>query len=110
LSNLPPHAVLPLTAYGIDGLRRDAQRTDQTLLEIDLADARGRDEVFARIGTAMNLPAHFGGNLDALYDCITDLKPDDSAEQPGFVVVLSNIPEREDFDAAARDALLDVFR
>jgi RNAse (barnase) inhibitor barstar len=32
-------------------------------------------------------PDHFGKNLDALYDCMTDLVHK-SGPQPGFVVVL----------------------
>lgn len=36
-------------------------------------------------------PDHFGKNLDALYDCITDMVHK-SGPQPGFVVVLESIP------------------
>lgn len=109
-SNLPPHAVLPLGVYGLDELRRAAGQADQTLLEADLRGARDRDDVMRRLGAALKLPAHFGGNLDALYDCVTDLRCDDGASRPGFVVVLANIPETAGFDAGAREALLDVFR
>ena len=62
------------------------------------------------IASAFHLPAHFGGNLDALYDCITDLKPLDGTEQPGFAVILQNLPGDPGFASDERDALLDVFR
>lgn len=109
-SNIPPHAVLPLGTYALDELRKAARHADQTLLEVDLAGAVDRDGVFKRLAGALALPRHFGHNLDALYDCVTDLRCDDSADRPGFVVVLANIPETPAFDARARDALLDVFR
>ncbi|MCC7060551.1 MAG: barstar family protein, partial [Burkholderiaceae bacterium] len=64
----------------------------------------------AAIARAFALPTHFGQNLDALYDSVTDLQPVSGAEQPGFVVFLENLPDTDGFDRKARDALLDVFR
>jgi len=83
-TNTPPHAVLPLGAYDLEELRRCAVRADQRLLQADLSGCRTKSEVLAEIGRAFALPAHFGGNLDALYDCVTDLKPLPDAEHPGF--------------------------
>ena len=51
----------------------------------------------------------FGKNLDALYDCMTDLV-NKSGAQPGFVVVLEHIPDNSKFDRESREQLLDVFR
>ena len=48
-------------------------------------------------------------NLDALYDCMTDLVHKAGA-QPGFVVVLEQIPDNPRFDREAREQLLEVFR
>ncbi|MCM5570244.1 barstar family protein [Burkholderiaceae bacterium FT117] len=110
LSNIPPHAVLPLGAYDGDSLKRAAERADQRLLAVDLARARDRDEVMEAIAGAFLLPDYFGRNLDALYDCITDLKPLDGADQPGFLVILENLPDTAQFSREQRDALLDVFR
>jgi len=110
LSNIPSHAVLPLGAYDGTSLRRAAERADQRLLAVDLADATDRESVMASIGRAFALPAHFGRNLDALYDCMTDMKPAADAEQPGFLVILENLPDTEQFGRDERDGLLDVFR
>ena len=55
------------------------------------------------------LPAHFGKNFDALYDCLTD-PVHKSGPQPGFVVVLEQIPANVKFDKEAREQLLDIFR
>ena len=109
-TNTPPQAVLPLGAYDLDELRKCAVRADQRLLDVDLSTSRTRPEVLAEIGRAFALPAHFGGNLDALYDCLTDLKPLPEAEQPGFVVILQNVPGGGALSAEDRDGLLDVFR
>ncbi|MFA7664947.1 MAG: barstar family protein [Burkholderiaceae bacterium] len=110
LSNIPPHAVLPLDAYDGDSLRRAAERADQRLLAVDFAGATGREDVLAAIAEAFAFPAYFGGNLDALYDCVTDLKPLSDAEQPGFLVILRNLPDCEGYGREQRNALLDVFR
>ncbi|MBN9425195.1 MAG: barstar family protein [Burkholderiales bacterium] len=110
LSNIPPQAVLPLGAYDRDGLRRAAERADQQLLIADCGKAKDKRGVLATIAEAFALPAHFGHNLDALYDSVTDLKPASGAEKPGFLVLLENLPDNERFGADERDALLDVFR
>lgn len=109
-SNIPPHAVLPLGAYAVDDLKRSATRTDQRLLYCDLKGAADKAHVLKSLAHALSLPKHFGHNLDALYDCLTDMKPDGNAAAPGFVVILENIPDTPRFDNEQRDALLDVFR
>ena len=58
---------------------------------------------------SFTFPAHFGKNLDALYDCMTDLVHR-AGHQPGFVVVLEQLPDNARFDREAREQLLDVFR
>ncbi len=110
LSNIPPQAVLPLGAYALDELRKEAVRADQQLLYVDLAGAHTKDDVMQALGRAFTLPAHFGRNLDALYDCVTDLRPTDDGQAPGFVVILENLPDTPEFGFEQRDALLDVFR
>ncbi len=109
-SNIPPQAVLPLGAYDLEELRKSARRADQRLLHVSLAGARDKGDVLARIGEAFQFPKHFGRNLDALYDCVTDLEPLPDAENPGFVVILEGVPDAPGFDGEQRDALLDVFR
>jgi RNAse (barnase) inhibitor barstar len=110
LSNIPPQAVVPLGAYSLDDLTRCARNADQRLLQADLGNSRTRSEVLNKLARSFSLPKHFGHNLDALYDCVTDLQPLADASHPGFVVILQNIPENNGFDAQARNALLDVFR
>lgn len=109
-SNIPPHAVLPLGSYDVDELRKAASRADQKLFDADCSDAKDKNAVMTALAKAMSLPAHFGKNLDALYDSITDLQPPADAEHPGFVVILRELPDGTRFDSKQREALLDVFR
>ena len=110
LSNMPAQAMLPLAAYDLDELLRNAKRSSQTVLRAEFDAVDDKAGVMQRIGEGFGLPGHFGANLDALYDCMTDLKPEAGADQPGFVVILRNLPVGEHFDRDQRDALLDVFR
>lgn len=109
-SNIPPQAVLPLGAYDQNELRRAASRADQTLLHSDCHGTSDRKGVLTRLGEDLKLPDYYGRNLDALYDCLTDLQPNKDADRPGFVVILENLPETTGFDSGDRSRLLDVFR
>src|SRR5215468_10599625 len=87
LQTVRPNIVQSIRAYRVDELLQAAQEAGQHFL----------------------YPAHFGKNLDALYDCMTDLVHK-SGSQPGFVVVLEQLPDNPRFDRESREQLLDVFR
>ena len=55
------------------------------------------------IATQFTFPAHFGKNFDALYDCMTD-PLHKSGPQPGFIVVLEQIPTTAKFDKGSARA------
>jgi RNAse (barnase) inhibitor barstar len=81
-------------------------------IETWLADKKGpvsKQDVLDMIAGQFTFPAHFGKNFDALYDCMTDLVHK-AGTQPGFVVVLEQLPDNPRFDREAREQLLDVFR
>lgn len=42
-------------------------------IRLDGARLRGREEAMELLGRALVLPEWWGRNLDALYDCLTDL-------------------------------------
>lgn len=109
-SNIPPQAVLPLGAYDKTVLERAARRADQVVLASNCSTASDKASVLRQIGSDLELPEHFGQNLDALYDCLTDLETDRDADQPGLVVFLENLPAPPDFSKADCSSLLDVFR
>jgi RNAse (barnase) inhibitor barstar len=109
LQNMRPNIVQAIRAYRVDELLGSAQEQHQHFLYANLAQAQSKQEVLEGIAQAFLFPAHFGKNLDALYDCMTDLVHK-SGSQPGFVVVLEQLPDNPRFDREAREQLLDVFR
>lgn len=40
----------------------------------ELVEATDKAEFLALVGEALGFPAHYGQNLDALWDCLTDLR------------------------------------
>lgn len=104
---LPAQTVRRLGAYGIDDLRRWAAQSGQTFVLAECSDCVDKKAVLTAIGRAFAFPDWYGANLDALYDCLTDL-PDRGV--PGWIVVLDRLPDEPGFGAEDRAALLDVFR
>ncbi|MBI3153845.1 MAG: barstar family protein [Burkholderiales bacterium] len=109
LQTVRPNIVQAIRAYRVSDLMQAAQDAGQHFLYVDLSKAQTKQEVLDAIASAFLFPAHFGKNLDALYDCMTDLVHK-AGPQPGFVVVLEQLPDNPRFDREAREQLLDVFR
>lgn len=109
LQTVRPNIVQAIRAYRVDDLMHAAQSAGQHFLYANLGDAQSKQEVLDKIAAAFLFPPHFGRNLDALYDCMTDLVHRAGA-QPGFVVVLEQLPDNPRFDREAREQLLDAFR
>ena len=109
LQTVRPNIVQSIRAYRVDDLMQAAQQAGQHFLYANLTTAQTKQDVLESIAEAFMFPAHFGKNLDALYDCMTDLVHKAGA-QPGFVVVLEQLPDNPRFDREAREQLLDVFR
>lgn len=89
-----------------------ASRTDEILaathgsglhvVRVDLAGAAAKEALLARIAGALQFPQWFGGNWDALEDCLSDLAWMPAA---GYVLLLENaagLPPDE------RGTLLDI--
>ena len=109
LQTVRPNIVQSIRAYTVAELMEAAQQAGQHFLYANVANAQSKQEVLDSIAEAFTFPLHFGKNLDALYDCMTDLVHK-SGTQPGFVVVLEQLPDNPRFDREAREQLLDVFR
>ncbi|WP_330329426.1 barstar family protein [Streptomyces sp. NBC_00536] len=62
---LDPRALAPALAA--------AEEAGWTTVRLDLDGVRSKDELMRRCGEALRLPEHFGGNWDALADCLIDL-------------------------------------
>lgn len=109
LRGVRANIVQSIRAYTVHGLQDAAAQLGQHFLYANLAHAQTKQEVLDLIAQQFLFPAHFGKNFDALFDCMTDPLHKAGA-QPGFVVVLEQIPDNPRFDREAREQLLDVFR
>ena len=109
LQTVRPNIVQAIRAYRVEDLMQAAEGAGQHFLYANLINAQSKQEVLDSIVESFMFPAHFGRNLDSLYDCMTDLVHK-SGTQPGFVVVLEQLPDNPRFDREAREQLLDVFR
>jgi RNAse (barnase) inhibitor barstar len=101
--------VQSIRAFRVNDLQDAARSLGQHFLYANLATAQSKQDVLDMIAQQFILPAHFGKNFDALYDCMTD-PVHKAGAQPGFVVVLEQIPANAKFDKEAREQLLDIFR
>ena len=109
LQTIRSNIVQSIRAYRVEDLMQAAEVSGQHFLYTNLAQAQSKQDVLDAIAASFQFPPHFGKNLDALYDCMTDLVHKAGA-QPGFVVVLEQLPDNPRFDREARESLLDVFR
>ena len=111
LDNLPANVVCPLGALDPAALRAWAAQSGQAFREIHFNGGADKKAVLRSIAQSLAFPSWFGANLDALYDCLTDL-PDGTVRGAGrgWVIVLGPLPAAPHLDAETRSALLDVFR
>lgn len=99
--------VTPLGRRGVAALEARARREGRRWMHADCAAADDKAGVMAALARGFGLPAHFGANLDALYDCMTDLEA--AAGARGFTIVVEHLPTGPSFDDPQREALLEVF-
>ena len=109
LRGVRPNIVQSIRAYRIQDLQTAAQAMGNHFLYANLAHAQTKQDILDLIAQQFYFPAHFGKNFDALYDCMTD-PLHKSGPQPGFIIVLEQIPTTPKFDKEAREQLLDIFR
>ena len=83
-------------APGDEVIREVVRGSGLRVLEVSLQDAASKDEILRRIARALDFPDWFGGNWDALEDCLCDL-----SWQPaqGWVILF------RDFSASPGDDL-----
>ena len=109
LHTVRPNIVQSIRAFRVEDLQAAAHELGHHFLYANLTKAQTKQEVLEQIAEDFLFPAHFGKNLDALHDCMTDLVHKSGA-QAGFVVVLEQLPDNAKFDREGREQLLDVFR
>jgi len=109
LKGVRSNIVQSIRAFRVQELQDAASALGHHFLYANVAVAQSKQDVLDLIARQFMLPAHFGKNFDALYDCMTD-PVHKSGPQPGFIVVLEQIPANAKFDKEAREQLLDIFR
>lgn len=109
LRGVRSNIVQSIRAFRISDLQQAAQATGQHFLYANLAHAQTKQDALDLIAVQFHFPAHFGKNFDALYDCLTD-PLHKAGPQPGFVVVLEQLPIAHKFDKEVREQFLDCFR
>jgi len=97
-----------LRGIDVERLRGSARASGRRLVEVDLSDCGDRTAVLHAVSRAFGWPRWFGGNLDALYDALTDLG---DASEAGVVVLLEHVPRvSRTFSEEQRRDLLQAFR
>jgi len=109
LRGVRPNIVQSIRAFRVPELQEAALALGQHFLYANLSQAQSKQDVLDMIAQQFTFPTHFGKNFDALYDCMTD-PLHKSGLQPGFIVVLEQVPAHAKFDKEAREQLLDVFQ
>ena len=109
LRNVRTNIVQSIRAFRVNDLQEASQALGHHFLYANLASAQSKQDVLDLIAQQFTFPAHFGKNFDALYDSLTD-PLHKSGPQPGFIVVLEQVPANGKFDKEAREQLLDIFR
>lgn len=104
VAGLPSHCVRPLASLQRGALRQFAAQQASHYVEVKLADCADKEAVMATLARALAFPDWFGGNLDALYDALTDLPGQDA-----WLIVLEGMLVNS-LDRDTRDSILDVFR
>lgn len=95
-------------AYFIDraeGLDEAAARLGFACATIDLSGCTGKAGVLARFAQALDFPDWFGGNWDALSDCLADLS---WRPAPGYVLLLSHARQWREAEPGAFATLLEI--
>ncbi|NJD31230.1 MAG: barstar family protein [Gammaproteobacteria bacterium] len=59
-------------------------------VRIDLAGCTSKGDLLERVSRALGFPSWFGGNWDALFDCLADLG---WRAAPGYVLILEHAGE-----------------
>lgn len=89
---------------GLPGL---AAKRRLALLPVAADRYRNVNEVLHELGRALGFPAWYGGNLDALHDCLTD--PDWHPKR-GVVVLITGLEAAHHGDPSRFPTLLAVLR
>lgn len=109
LATVPPNLVQSIRAYRVVELQEEAARLGHHFLYAHCVGTLTKQQVCARIGESFHFPKPYSKNFDALRVSLTETVSE-AGPQPGFIVVIEQLPNTQKFDKEARETLLDVFR
>ncbi len=109
LRAVPGNVVQSIRAFRVSELQSEAIRLAHHFLYANASQALTRQQVLAAITESFLIPRQCGKNFDALRASLTE-QFQHSGQQPGFLIVLEQLPNTQKFDREARENLLDVFR
>lgn len=109
LATVPPNVVQSIRAFRVTELQAEAARLGQHFLYAWAGEATTKHQVLTTLAQSFHFPRHFGKSFDTLTDGLTSTVFK-AGRQPGFLVVLEQLPNTPKFDREARENLLDVFR
>jgi hypothetical protein len=91
LQTVRPNIVQSIRAYRVEDLQQAAQDVGQHFLYANLTTAQSKQEVLDSIAESFLFPGAFGKNLDCAVR-LHDRPRAQGGQQPGFVVVLEQLP------------------
>jgi hypothetical protein len=109
LKTVPLNVVQSIRAFRVTDLQNEAIRLGHHFLYSYCANATTKHQVLSTITQSFHFPKQFVTSFDILESCLTNLSYK-AGPQPGFLVVLEQLPNTMKFDREARETLLDVFR
>jgi len=109
LITVPPNLVQSIRAFRVAELQDEAARLGQHFLYAHCHAGLTKQQVLGIIAESFHIPKPHAKNFDALRATLTDTMAK-AGEQPGFLIVLEQLPNTQKFDREARECLLDVFR
>jgi RNAse (barnase) inhibitor barstar len=84
------HAGPYLAPQDLRALSAAVKKSGLKLVRIDLAGVHDKQHLLDAVAAAFRFPEWFGGNWDALEDCLTDLSWD---KAPGYVALFEHASE-----------------
>jgi RNAse (barnase) inhibitor barstar len=109
LITVPPNLVQSIRAFRVAELQEEAGRLGQHFLYAYCHAGLTKQQVLGIIAESFRFPKPCGKNFDALRETLTNTVHA-AGPQPGFLIVLEQLPNTQKFDREARETLLDVFR
>jgi RNAse (barnase) inhibitor barstar len=104
-----PNVVQSIRAFRVTDLQAEAALLGQHFLYAHCSEGLTKQQVLRNIAESFYFPKQFGKNFEALAGCLTEQLAQ-AGPQPGFVIVLEQLPSAQKFDKDARESLLEVFR